>query len=546
MYSIRKRPIDNNTAIRQMWGDTQDALRGIDSINSAMKDHLTEYDNLLIKLFGTKKVGLTAAIAGVTGIDGTLNAGFIPVSTAPKVLADGPLFVGSLGGVCLGGITDVAAGNLLVSGLGTGWVKATAGLLSSSTLGATGITMATNRILGRGTALSGAAEEMVLSSDYGIGFTYAASSLKINTPQDLQSTSTPQFLRIGVGAAADASMPLYIKKDQNAETLVKIDNSTFGSSASVKLQLYTSTNDFYLTSAYQSLISTIHSKYDLHIESELGNITVTPVSTGYTQFSYLVGIGGVPTSPLHVIKSYSGSTTVTIENTNSAPPVQVNLELKNNAGSTYLRTIRTNAFLITGQISALISSLTRIDGLLKVNSSDTPIAVVDTTIGTADIDGWRGHATNLDHGLTDLVPTTVWGQIRGVGTGTVVGGMLVRGFSSNASQTGLELAGIIGYNDTTDTTPAVLIRGSKKNTTSDQALGAAETVFQVNNYTTTLLTILGNGNTEVAGTLKSAGLVVGATPGIDATIALAKLTAGGANGSATYVKGILTSYTAPT
>lgn len=34
--------------------------------------------------------------------------------------------------------------------------------------------------------------------------------------------------------------------------------------------------------------------------------------------------------------------------------------------------------------------------------------------------------------------------------------------------------------------------------------------------------------------------------GIDATVALAKLTAGGANGSAVFTKGLLTGYTAPT
>ena len=39
---------------------------------------------------------------------------------------------------------------------------------------------------------------------------------------------------------------------------------------------------------------------------------------------------------------------------------------------------------------------------------------------------------------------------------------------------------------------------------------------------------------------------VGATPGIDQVVALAKLTAGGADGTATFTKGILTAYTAPT
>jgi hypothetical protein len=39
---------------------------------------------------------------------------------------------------------------------------------------------------------------------------------------------------------------------------------------------------------------------------------------------------------------------------------------------------------------------------------------------------------------------------------------------------------------------------------------------------------------------------IGAAPGIDQVVALAKLTALGADGSATFTKGILTAYSAPT
>jgi hypothetical protein len=145
----------------------------------------------------------------------------------------------------------------------------------------------------------------------------------------------------------------------------------------------------------------------------------------------------------------------------------------------------------------------RVIGKIAVGEITTPVALLDTHIGSTDADGWRGHATNLAHGMTDLVPTTVWGQIRSIGTGTIVGGMLVRGISSNASQTGLELAGVMGWDDVTDSTPAVLLRGSKKNGTTDQALAAAETVFQINNCTTQLLSQLGAGTLYSAGTYRT-------------------------------------------
>lgn len=53
--------------------------------------------------------------------------------------------------------------------------------------------IATAKILGRGTAGSGSEEELALSSDYGLTFTYTANGLKINTPQDLQTNASPTF-----------------------------------------------------------------------------------------------------------------------------------------------------------------------------------------------------------------------------------------------------------------------------------------------------------------------------------------------------------------
>jgi hypothetical protein len=56
----------------------------------------------------------------------------------------------------------------------------------------------------------------------------------------------------------------------------------------------------------------------------------------------------------------------------------------------------------------------------------------------------------------------------------------------------------------------------------------------------------GGADSVLAGTMDTAGFKTAGTPGIDATVALAKLTALGSDGSATFSKGILTAYTAPT
>jgi hypothetical protein len=69
-------------------------------------------------------------------------------------------------------------------------------------------------------------------------------------------------------------------------------------------------------------------------------------------------------------------------------------------------------------------------------------------------------------------------------------------------------------------------------------------------HATDVLTVVGKStfsDTIIASsTVQATGFLVGATAGIDATVALAKLTWGGANGSVTVVKGVVTAYTAPT
>lgn len=82
--------------------------------------------------------------------------------------------------------------------------------LDDLSLTPSGLTMGTGIVVGRGTAGSGAGEELVLSSDYGVTFTYAASSLKIDTPQDLQTSASPTFVTAKLSGLSDGYVPYHV------------------------------------------------------------------------------------------------------------------------------------------------------------------------------------------------------------------------------------------------------------------------------------------------------------------------------------------------
>jgi hypothetical protein len=69
--------------------------------------------------------------------------------------------------------------------------------------------MANSRVLGRGSTGSGDAQEMAISSDYGLAFTFTPSSLKINTPQDLQAAASPAFVTVKLSGLTDGYIPYH-------------------------------------------------------------------------------------------------------------------------------------------------------------------------------------------------------------------------------------------------------------------------------------------------------------------------------------------------
>jgi hypothetical protein len=102
---------------------------------------------------------------------------------------------------------------------------------------------------------------------------------------------------------------------------------------------------------------------------------------------------------------------------------------------------------------------------------------------------------DVSHTMTDYVAANTYGLLYPI-SGTA-GGLAFHGLS-DTDATALALYGSIGSEDPTDTTSAVIIQGAKRTSgTAIQALGASETVFQVYNYTTNVMSILGSGFTGI-------------------------------------------------
>ena len=100
---------------------------------------------------------------------------------------------------------------------------------------------------------------------------------------------------------------------------------------------------------------------------------------------------------------------------------------------------------------------------------------------------------SVAHGMTTIVPTNVGGTIQL--NSTTEGGLTVAGLTDVDNRTGLTLLGIIGNNNPNDVTPAVMIRGERKNVagTGSEASAGNELILKVASFTTDLLGLNANG-----------------------------------------------------
>jgi hypothetical protein len=147
--------------------------------------------------------------------------------------------------------------------------------------------------------------------------------------------------------------------------------------------------------------------------------------------------------------------------------------------------------------------------LLHVNSA-AGAAIGDFGLVLSDAD--------VSHGLT---ATSAMGDDSTVFNFTewssATGGARLNGASDDANTPGFFLQGAIGVTDPTDSIPAVLISGTKKNTTDVQAMGALETVLQIAtgvDGATKLMTVLGSGNVGIGTTAPGDKLEVNGNIGI--------------------------------
>ena len=103
------------------------------------------------------------------------------------------------------------------------------------------------------------------------------------------------------------------------------------------------------------------------------------------------------------------------------------------------------------------------------------------------LDVWNGYFglsnTNVDHGMTSLTTTNLYGYFWPIGN--LTNGGLEIGALSDTDATAFKLLGVIGSTDLTDTTPAIVLQGAKKSGTGQGALSAAERYLK---FKTTLRT----------------------------------------------------------
>jgi len=102
--------------------------------------------------------------------------------------------------------------------------------------------------------------------------------------------------------------------------------------------------------------------------------------------------------------------------------------------------------------------------------------------------------TDVAHGITAQVQTDV-AAVYGI-ISVTAGGAFIQGISDSDANA-FRVDAFIGSTNPTDTVPAILLQGAKKLTTNVQALANGETVLQVQNNGTELMTILGDANVGI-------------------------------------------------
>ena len=103
-------------------------------------------------------------------------------------------------------------------------------------------------------------------------------------------------------------------------------------------------------------------------------------------------------------------------------------------------------------------------------------------------------SSDVAHGFTTNCETDTYSFMKKISSS--LGGLNFVGIS-DGDGTGMQIEGWVGSTNPTDTTPAMILRGNILSGTTTTALGSAETVLQIQNATTALVTVLGNGHVGI-------------------------------------------------
>lgn len=106
---------------------------------------------------------------------------------------------------------------------------------------------------------------------------------------------------------------------------------------------------------------------------------------------------------------------------------------------------------------------------------------------------------DVAHGMTSIVPTNVYADITSISS--TAGGLQLLGLS-DVDSSAIKLLGIIGSPTPTSTTPALLLSGAKKNGASSQNLASGDLLLEIDNNSTNVFSMYGNGDVKQTGVLK--------------------------------------------
>ncbi|OGJ72578.1 hypothetical protein A2198_05590 [Candidatus Peribacteria bacterium RIFOXYA1_FULL_56_14] len=144
-------------------------------------------------------------------------------------------------------------------------------------------------------------------------------------------------------------------------------------------------------------------------------------------------------------------------------------------------------FEAVGQPSAMF--IQGSDGFVGIGTAG-PGAPLEVSRSGAGDNLWLGSSA-ISHGFTAVVPTGIFAQFY------ANNGLLLRGFA-DGDNTAFTFEGYIDSADPADTTPAIVMTGGKWNgATSTAPLEASETVWQLRNFITPAVTVLGSGNVGI-------------------------------------------------